>query len=157
MIRSVVSEYCREILPKDYHTVTEYRVNIMGKFPIEGVMDDKGYIPLLGERDVRMEHVEDDGEKTFVGHRIMGVDCAGEGDDKTVWVIRDRIRANVVHEEAISTPEGIAMKTVTLAERYGIRYEDYGDIIIDGFGVGHSVAQEIAVITKGKGDRKSVV
>jgi len=150
-VQTVIDEYCKSVEPKDYLSVTEYRVNIAGMFPNVGVMDDKGYIPLLSDRDIRTEHIEDTTARLFIGHRMMGVDCAGDGDDKSVWVVRDRVRAVVVHEEAVSTPEGIAAKTITLAEQYGIPVTDYRDIVVDAFGVGHNVSQEIALMTQGKG------
>ena len=150
-VKTIVDEYCKGVEPKDYLTVTEYRVNLAGLFPIEGVMDDKGYVPLLSEKDIRMEHIDDMTDRLFVGHRIMGIDPAGSGHDKTVWVIRDRIRLVVVHTEAISTPPGIAAKTITLCEQYGIAVTDFRNIVIDAFGVGHNVSQEIALMTQGKG------
>ena len=151
MVESIVSEYCRDIVPAEYNTVTEYRVNILGLFPMIGVMDEKGYVPLLADKDIREEHIDDMTERLFVGHRLMGIDPSGDGDDTTVWCIRDRIRAVIVHEEQTSTPASIAAKTVTLAEQYGIAVKDFSDIIVDAFGVGHNVAQEIALITQGKG------
>lgn len=145
-VKSVIDTYCFSVPPNMYHTVTEYRVNVLGMFPQEGVMDDKGYVSLLEERDI----IEDYGAP-IVGSRIMGVDCAGDGDDKSVWAIRDRTSLRIIAEELTSTPASIASKTVTLTETHGISEEDYRDIVIDAFGAGHSVSQEIAIITKGKG------
>jgi hypothetical protein len=146
-VQSIIDEYCTGVEPKNYHTVTEWRVNVMGTFPMAGIMDDKGYVALLDERDI----IEEDGPYEFVGHRVLGVDCAGDGDDLSAWVGRDRIRAQVIGEEQSSTPSSIANKTVTLAEKVGIAIEFFRDIIIDAFGVGHSVSQEVALITQGKG------
>ena len=146
-VQSIIDEYCINVNPEHYDTVTEYRVNVLGLFPTVGLMDDKGYIPLLGDKDI----VEESGEYNFIGHRIMGVDCAGDGDDKSVWVLRDRVRATVIGEEQVSTPAGIGSGTVGYAENNEMEYGDYRDIVIDAFGVGHSVSQEIAIITKGKG------
>lgn len=146
-VQSIIDEYCINVKPEDYHTVTEYRVNVLGLFPQAGVMDDKGYVNLLDEKDI----IEEDGEYRFVGHTMMGVDPAGDGDDLSAWVARDRMRAQVLGEEQVSTSATIGGKTVTYAEVLGIGYGDYANIIIDAFGVGHDVSQEIAIITKGKG------
>lgn len=146
-IQSIIDEYCVNIPPEQYHTVTEYRVNVLGLFPKIGLMDEKGFIPLLDERDI----IEEGGEYKFVGHRILAVDPAGDGDDTSSWAGRDRVRINILHEEQTSTPASIGSKTITLAESIDISVEEYRDIIIDAFGVGHSVSQEIAIITKGKG------
>lgn len=147
-VQSIIDDYCVNVAPENYHTVTEYRVNVLGLFPQIGVMDDKGYVPLLEERDIIEES---DADYRFVGHRMMGVDCAGDGDDLSAWVCRDRMRAQVLHEEQSSTSASIGSKTVTLAESVDIPLEDFNNIIIDAFGVGHSVSQEVAIITKGKG------
>ena len=146
-VQSIIDEYCTGVDPKNYHTVTEWRVNVLGKFPMAGIMDDKGYVALLDEKDI----VEEDGPYDFVGHRVMGVDCAGDGDDLSAWVGRDRMRAQVLGEEQSSTPASIGNKTVTFAEKIGIDVSFFRDIVLDAFGVGHSVSQEVAIITQGKG------
>lgn len=146
-VQSIIDEYCTNVDPKNYHSVTEYRVNVMGLFPKAGVMDDKGYVALLDEKDI----VEEDGDYTFVGHRFLGLDPAGDGDDLSAWVGRDRIRAQVLGEEQVSTPASIAGKTVTYTEKIHIPTESYRDIVVDAFGVGHSVSQEVAIMTQGKG------
>jgi hypothetical protein len=146
-VQSIIDEYCANISPEQYNEVTEYRVNVSGLFPKAGVMDEKGYIPLLEEKDI----IEEGGDYTYVGHKLMGVDPAGDGDDTAAFVGRDRVRMNVLHEEQLSTPITIASKILTLAEKIGIDVEDFMDIIIDAFGVGHNVSQEVAIMTKGKG------
>jgi len=147
-IASIIDSYCINVPPSQYHTVTEYRVNVLGLFPKEGVMDDKGYVNLLDEKDIIEEDFPD---VSFVGHRVMGVDCSGDGDDKSAWCVRDRVRAAIVDEQLLSTPSQIGSRTVTIAEKYDIEEESFRDIVIDAFGVGHPVSQEVAIITKGKG------
>lgn len=146
-VHSIIDEYCTGVDPKHYATVTEYRVNVLGLFPKIGVMDDKGYVNLLEEKDI----TEEDGPYEFIGHRLMGVDCSGDGDDKSTWVGRDRMRADVLGEEQTSTADSIGGRTITFAEKIGIEEENYRDIVVDAFGSGHAVGQSVAVMTKGKG------
>jgi hypothetical protein len=146
-VQEIIGNYCFNVDPKDYDKITEWRENVRGLFPLEGTMDEKGYVPLLEPSDILYEI----GEPEFVGARIMGVDCGGDGDDKTVWVVRDRVRAFVVAEELVSDEKSIANKTILLAHKYGIPLDSYRNIVVDGFGVGHKVGMEIAIQTKGKG------
>lgn len=150
--------FIREIEEKHGKDSDEYRIRTgaFGGFPKESAMDDKGYVQLLSEKDMHLYHQSEDESELFVGHRIMGVDPAGEGKDKTKWVVRDRLKAKVVHEEAISNPKSIAAKTITLAELYGIELENFRDIVCDSFGAGADVAVEVAIMTEGKGRIESV-
>ncbi len=149
----VAPGYCEEIEAKHGKDSDEYRIRTGygDGFPKESAMDDSGYVSLLHDADMHEYEQSEREEKLFVGHRVMGVDPAGEGKDKTTWVVRDRLKAKVVHEEATSNAKGIASKTITLAELYGIEIENFRDIVIDSFGAGSDVSMEIAIATQGKG------
>ena len=71
-------------------------------------------------------------DRPFMGRLAMGIDPAGEGDDETVWVIRDSIKAKIIFKEKISSPKGIAQKTATLMTEYKIEAEN---VVVDNFGV----------------------
>ena len=106
------------------------------KFPPAEMIDDKGFIPLLEEKDIRqMESV------TFFSNKRMGVDPSGEGTDETKWVVRDKFGAKCVATEKKSTPMSIALKTLLLMQSFGIKEND---VFVDNFGVGANVAQELA-------------
>lgn len=115
----------------------EYRIFVEGKFPRADSVDRKGYVPLLLESDLR--YIPDFGR--FMRGVKLGVDPAGEGDNKTVWVVRDQVKAKIAGEEDISNAKSIAEKTVTLMDFYGVKEED---VVIDNFGVGAGVVAELA-------------
>ncbi len=123
----------------------EYGIRVLGKFPNEGGMDDTGYVSLYSDSDIHEQ--PDFGENMkFFGTVVMGVDPAGEGDDKTSFYIRDRVKAKKIHEEIISNPRGIAERILTFMEKYKISGRN---VVVDSFGVGADVAKEVALISKG--------
>jgi hypothetical protein len=123
----------------------EYGIRVLGRFPKEDNMDDSGFIPLISERDVSIYPKMT--ETTYKNTSILGVDPAGEGDDKTVFVIRDQLKMEKLYEESISNTKGIAERIITYIEEYQL---DPANVVIDNFGVGANVATEVAVASKGK-------
>jgi hypothetical protein len=123
----------------------QYAIRVLGQFPKEDGMDDSGYVPLLQDQSI---HTQPDfgSSLTFGEDSILGVDPAGEGDDKTSWVIRDTFKAKKLCEEAKSTSKSIAEKTMTLMTEYGIKPHN---VIVDAFGTGMDVGKEIALASKG--------
>lgn len=127
------------ILSRESADSDDYRVSVLGEFPRADMMDARGYVPLLMEEDLKQINVD-----KFQGECWMGVDPAGEGDNETVWVIRDNFRARVVAREVTSNAKGIAQKTYTLMEYYEI---PDNNVAVDNFGVGANVAKELALIS----------
>lgn len=120
----------------------QYAVRVLGKFPDEGVMDDKGFIQLLSEKDLRF--TPHDSDHRFIGRVIGALDPSGEGQDLAAWAARDRQTLAILHTEKSSNPKSLAAKSVTLCDRF---YIDPIDFVIDSFGVGADVGMEIALIT----------
>lgn len=120
----------------------QYAIRVLGEFPDEGVMDDKGYVQLFNESDLHF--VPFDASWKPVGRVQGALDASGEGQDKSEWAIRDRMRAGIVAEEETSTPSSMALKSITICDRYGV---DPIDFTIDNFGAGANVGQEIALAT----------
>ena len=116
----------------------EYRFMVLGKFPLgESLVD--GWLPMFGEEDIKNQ-ISDIGG--FMKPAYMGVDPAGMGRNKSIWVVRDAFKAKVVASEGKSNTLGIAEKTVTLAQHYEIKPED---VKLDNFGIGANVSAEIAL------------
>lgn len=115
----------------------EFRLRVKGVFPKEDAIDEKGYVPLVVESDIRMTSNDD-----FVGRCKLGVDPSGEGSDETSWVKRDNFRAKTVMSEKISNSKSIAQSTMALQLHGNI---DSYDITCDNFGVGANVARELAL------------
>lgn len=116
----------------------EFKIRVAGGFPrIEG-MDDQGLMPLLASDQIVLAEPQN-----WVGKKVMAVDPSGEGDDMTVWVVRDNFQARVVATETTSSEKTIALKTLDLIRELGI---DPGDVVIDNFGVGANVAKELLLL-----------
>ena len=124
---------------------TEYRVQVKGQFPEEGVMEDGGWTTLFNESDLHF--VPFDPRWEPVGRSIMALDPAGEGQDTAEFAVRDRLRLAIVASEKSSNSKGLALKGITLAEKY---YVDASDWVVDAFGVGHDIGQEVALATSTK-------
>ncbi len=133
----VKPKYIQRIITKHGEDSDEYRIRVLGEFPREDTMDDKGYISLFSENDIRISEAEE-----FIGDKRMGIDPSGEGDDKTVWVVRDNFKAKIVATEKISDAKSIAQKTLTLLQHYQVKGEN---TFLDNFGAGANVAQELAL------------
>lgn len=122
----------------------EYGVRVLGKFPDIGIMDSSGYVPLYPNIPTQPDFSNIVG---FSKNAVLGVDPAGEGRNKTSWVIRDNNKAKKVAEESKSNAKTIAEKTMTLMEQYGI---EASHVIVDAFGAGKDVGKEIAIASKGE-------
>lgn len=120
----------------------QYAVRVLGKFPDEGVMDDKGYVQLMNENEIRF--TPRDPQWRPVGRVIGALDASGEGQDSTEWAARNRLMASILHSEQISNPKGMAEKSITLCDRFFI---DPIDFVIDAFGKGQDVGMEMALMT----------
>ena len=129
--------YVDRIRSKHGEESDEYRIRVLGQFPSEDAVDDKGFTALLRQADIRITR----NDTAFTGITVMGVDPAGEGKDETTWVVRDRFKAKVVAREKVSTPRGIAEKTMTLMDVYRV---DKARVYMDTFGEGSDAAQEMA-------------
>lgn len=138
----VDQKYVDGIIAKYGTDSVQYAIRVLGDFPDEGIMDDKGYVQLFNESDLHF--VRHDPDWKPVGRIIGALDASGEGQDKTEWAVRDRMRGVIVAEEDQSTPAGMALKSITICDKYSI---DPIDFIIDGFGKGQDVGMEIALAT----------
>ena len=118
----------------------EYKVRVKGEFPDVDAMDKSGYVPLLKESDLSYSYAA-----PFTGIKKLGVDPAGAGKDETVWILRDRFKAQVYHREKISKAKGIAQKTITIMAAEGIKQEH---VTVDMFGEGAETVVELAAAGK---------
>lgn len=141
----VDQKYVTSIIEKYGIDSIQYAIRVLGQFPKEDGMDDSGYVPLLQDQSIRTQ--PDFGQGlTFSEDAVLGVDPAGDGDDKTSWVLRDTFKAKKLCEEAKSTSKTIAERTMTLMTEYGIKPHN---VIVDAFGTGMDVGKEIALASRG--------
>jgi hypothetical protein len=143
----VDQKYVDGIIEKYGIDSIQYAIRVLGQFPKADGMDDSGYVPLFQDAII---HTQPDFGSSLVfssTDSILGVDPAGDGDDKTSWVIRDSFKAKKLCEEAKSTSKSIAEKTMTLMLEYDIKPHN---VIVDAFGTGMDVGKEIAIASKGQ-------
>lgn len=138
----VNKKYTEEIVAKYGADSVQYAIRVEGKFPDEGVMDDKGYVQMFAESDLHIVHYNDSWVPT--GRAVASLDPSGEGQDSSAWAVKDTALAGIVAEELTSTAKGMAMHSMTILEKFRVKPEDF---IIDAFGAGHAVSQEIALAT----------
>lgn len=120
----------------------QYKIRVLGQFPDEGVMDDKGYVQLFDEKIIRFRAWDPHWQP--VGRVLGALDASGEGQDSSEWGARDRQVAAIIASEQESTPASMGNRSLTLCDKY---YIDPSDFVIDAFGKGHQVSQEIALAT----------
>jgi hypothetical protein len=108
----------------------QFRIQVMGRFPREDAIDSGDYGPLLTDfREIFMSDLS--------GVLRLGVDPAGEGDDETLLVVRDKFRAKIVGREKTSTPMEVARRTAEVMDFYEI---PASNVYVDNFGEGANVA-----------------
>lgn len=129
-------EFVNRITEKHGENSDEYKIRVLGEFPSEEGIDEKGFVNLFIADEIKFTQ-----DKNFVQTR-MGIDPSGEGQDETAWAVRDEFKGGIVGTERTSNPKSIAEKTLTLMEKYVSQDKN---VTIDNFGVGANVAQEIAL------------
>lgn len=135
-------KYVDSIIAKYGEDSVQYKIRVQGEFPDEGVMDDSGYVQLFNDADIRIVPFESSWRPVPRVHGAL--DPSGEGQDSSEWAARDRLRAGIIGSEKTSTPQSLAAKSLTLCDAFGI--EPYY-FVVDAFGKGHPVGQEIALAT----------
>lgn len=133
----VDKEFVQRVVDKFGMDSDEYLIRVKGGFPKVGTMDDRGYVPLIDREQIKV-----DSTIPFVGRVRLGVDPAGEGDDKTIWAGRDNFTSKRLASEPKSDSKSIASKTLTLIDIFKIKGFD---ITVDNFGEGANVSRELAI------------
>lgn len=139
--------FVERIIGKHGEDSDEFRIRVAGTSPKADGVDDQGYTPLFAEADV---HWCSDAPREYLyasPFRRMGIDPSGEGDDETIWAVRDRFKAKVVGAERISTPKTIAQRTLVLVKEFEV---DGENVTVDNFGEGANVGKEILLSSEGR-------
>lgn len=132
----VDSKYVDMIERKYGKGSNEWRIRVLGEFPSEDAIDDKGYVQLISDFST-IQHAD------FVGRKLLGVDPSGMGINKTVYVLRDRFKAEIIGYKKKTTPQKIAEDVATIIEQYNL---DPMDVTMDIFGVGAESYQILATM-----------
>lgn len=132
--------FIKAIMDKYGDDSVQYDIRVKGQFPAVGLMDDAGYVPLFNLSDIHI--VPFDPYWTPIGRVFGALDASGEGQDTSEWAVKDRQRAAIVATEHESSPSSMALKSLTIVDKYKIAPIDF---FIDAFGKGHPVAMEMAL------------
>lgn len=148
----IVNKETIESIKKTYgKDSNHYRASVLGEFPIVTAIDIEGYSRLFtdGWLDEVMPQMQDDtflelfDDKNFRRQRaFLGVDPAGEGSDEAVGYIRTGSAARLVYTKGSSDTRGIALAIIGTIENFGL---DAGDVVVDNFGVGAELSQEVMI------------
>ena len=121
-----------------------FSVLFENRFPNEGMFDEKHFLKLIPEN--RITVFPKLSETPWFGQKLLGIDPAGEGKDTATFCVRDRFKAEIVHEIQSTNPRQIAEVALTLIASLKI---DPRDVIVDAMGIGADVGKEIALASKG--------
>lgn len=132
----VDKQFVQRIIDKDGLDSDRYRVEVKGEPPKADAVDDKGYVPLFLEEDLRYVP-----KMPFVGRKWLGIDPAGRGNDKACWVVRDNFHAEVLLEEKKSDDASLVKNTIGIMQMLQIKPED---VFIDDFGIGAKLVANLA-------------
>lgn len=114
----------------------EVLIRVDGEFPSTSEMNDKGWIPLFANVQIRFE--PERGQ--IIRQPIIAVDPAGMGRDTSSCGVRDTVYLKEVFNEKESMPKPLARKIEAVRDAYDSKSYD---IFIDGFGIGAQVAVEV--------------
>ena len=124
----------------------EYRIRVLGQFPAEDTLDAAGYMGLIPNLPIlptlRVDQHLGYVRQTTSGVLRLGIDVAGMGKNRTVWVVRSSTEAWIVAREALSEASEVAQKTITMMQEYGIPAER---VYVDGFGIGSNTVKALAL------------
>jgi len=115
------------------------------RFPDEGMIDEKGWIPLLTDKDVETAFIED---TMPFGQMRLGCDVSGGGRNFSVMVLRATNLAKVIYKK--KEPDTMTFAT-DINNTIGELNLKSRDVFIDMVGVGRGAADKI------KGVRSEVV
>jgi len=125
----------------------EWRFMVEGKFPKEDTVDTKGYYQLVSEKMYEDSLLKDIGEIDWTENVRLGIDPSGSGKDETVWCLRDEFHSKTVLKEKVSTPKGIASRTVGIIKKYKVKSGATDtNVFIDNFGIGADVRPELILL-----------
>lgn len=130
--------YVEKMSKKYDRNSDNFRMRVLGLFPHTDQIDEKGYMPLLTEAEIRNAFVPRD---TPFKASKMGVDPAGQGGDKATWIGGSSSVLKILAEENVSTPISGSQKTLTLSTEHELTEDD---IELDAFGEGMRWIQPLA-------------
>jgi len=135
----VDNSYVDRMKEKHGEDSDEFRVRVMGEFPREDRMDDKGWSRLVFDDELNsaLQFID---EEAYIGTRMMGLDVARGGGCKNVWVLRTENFAKVIAKSEISDIMDVASQTILLAKEYRVNAMN---VFVDDTGIGGGVVDRL--------------
>src|SRR3989344_1103984 len=124
------------------------------KFPVEGMIDSKGWMPLLTTADLERAFIEGD---VMFGDKRLGCDVAGGGRNFSVMVARGYNLARKIYKENQPDTMTFTGEIVNKSKDLGVRDQD---IFVDSVGIGKGAYDRLKeiknkVVSVGGGDSPS--
>ena len=113
-----------------------YRVRVLGDFPHASINQ---FMPGDAVEAAMGKHLRDD--MYNFAPKIIGVDVAMQGDDRSVIFIRQGLYSNILYQSRSNTPEELAAQTALLYDEH-----DADAMIIDATGVGEAVMSSLRLM-----------
>lgn len=111
------------------------------KFPDDGTIDEKGWMPLLTELEIERAMVD---EEPMIGLRKLGGDVAGGGRNYSVMVVRSSNVARIAYKKNEPDTMLYAGRVVTMADDYDVNKKN---ISIDKVGIGKGATDRVKELT----------
>jgi len=108
------------------------------KFPDEGMIDEKGWIPLLTDSEVDRAFAQE--EDQMFGTKRMGCDVAGGGRNYSVMVLRGFNLATKIYKKNESDTMRFAGNIIEIASEHKVKDRD---IFIDKVGIGRGAFDKL--------------
>ena len=132
----VTKTYPQEIADEYGEDSDMYRVRVLGDFPHASINQ---FMPGDAVEAAMGKHLRDD--MYNFAPKIIGVDVAMQGDDRSVIFIRQGLYSNILYQSRSNTPEELAAQTALLYDEH-----DADAMIIDATGVGEAVMSSLRLM-----------
>lgn len=137
----VDESFVEQILEESGPDSDEYKVRVMWHFPRSDLIDEKWWIPLLQESDIRFIPPQHNPNFTK-----LWVDPAWQWTDEALWIWRNSIFMQVLQTEPKSTEKTIAYKTDLILVEHDTIKDD--QTYVDNFGSWANVWVELAILKR---------
>ena len=132
----VTKTYPQEIADEYGEDSDMYRVRVLGDFPHASINQ---FMPGDVVESAMGKHLRED--MYNFAPKIIGVDVAMQGDDRSVIFIRQGLYSNILYQSRSNTPEELAAQTALLYDEH-----DADAMIIDATGVGEAVMSSLRLM-----------
>lgn len=131
----ITREYSEEMRKE-----AEFGILYENEFPEEDAIDEKGYSPLVIEKDLDRAYVDD---LDLFGELRLGVDVAGGGKNYSVIVLKGNNGAKLLYRENLSDTMSLVGIILKLIDEYKVLM---ANVFIDSVGIGRGVYDRLCEV-----------